>query len=230
MSRYPYAYGWEEAEAGSAGLLAKTLLMMVVLFGVAALGAFSAPLFPPTLWAPLAIGQLVLIFVMSFFLQRSLFWAETFSLLFAFLNGLTLAPLLAMVLSTNPAALANALVATAVSFAAAAAIVAVSRINFGSLLPFLFVSLLALVVAGILALFLPSLLGITASPLYNLFGVVVFLGFTLVDFWRIKNRAYILGDENIAAVFLSVSLYLDFVNLFLFFLRFFGWQGSSRRS
>lgn len=227
--RYPERTANFEGSLTSTGLLAKTLFMLVILFGAATVGFLASPLVPPALWGPFAIVQLLLIFGMTFFLRRSLFWAETVAIIFAFLNGLVLAPAIAGALASNPAAVGGALLATTVSFAAAALIVALTRLNFGSLVPFLFVGLLGLIVAGFLAIFLPSLFGLTFNPVYNLIGVVVFLGFTLVDFWRIKNRAYAWGDENVAAVFLSVSLYLDFVNLFLFFLRFFGINTGRRR-
>lgn len=229
MPWYPERTAPYENSLSSTGLLAKTLFMLVILFGVATVGFLVSPLVPPALWGPLAIVQFLLIMGMSFFLTRNLFWAETVAIIFAFLNGLVLAPAITSALASNPAAVGGALLATTVSFAAAGLVVAVTRFNFGSLIPFLFVGLLGLIVAGILALFIPSLLGLSFNPVYNLIGVVVFLGFTLVDFWRIKNQAHGWGDENLAAVFLSVRLYLDFVNLFLFFLRFFGVNTGSRR-
>ena len=225
-SNQPIVY---DRSLSSAGLLGKTLFMLVILFAVATVGFWVSPLVPPSLLGTLAIGQLVLIFGMSFFLRRNLFWAETVAVIFAFLNGLTLAPLIAGALATNPAAVGGALLATTISFAVAGLVVSVTRLNFGRLIPFLFVGLLGILVAGLLAVFIPSLLGLPFNPVYNLLGVVIFLGFTLVDFWRIKNQVYGWGDENLASVFISVSLYLDFINLFLFFLRFFGVNTGSRR-
>ena len=47
---------------------------------------------------------------------------------------------------------------------------------------------------------------------------VVFIGLTFCDFWRVKaERA---GDNN--SLLLALSLYLDFINLFLILLRIFG--------
>jgi len=47
---------------------------------------------------------------------------------------------------------------------------------------------------------------------------VVFVGLTFFDFWRVKaDRA---GDNN--SLLLALSLYLDFINLFLILLRIFG--------
>ena len=51
----------------------------------------------------------------------------------------------------------------------------------------------------------------------SLFLGVVFVGLTFYDFWRVKaERA---GDNN--ALLLALSLYLDFINLFLILLRVF---------
>ncbi len=81
----------------------------------------------------------------------------------------------------------------------------------------LFMSLIALLVAGIVMLFVQAA---WASMLYSVAGVVIFSGFVLYDTSQIIHR---LTPED--AVMGAVTLYLDFVNLFLFILRLF----SSRR-
>ncbi|HEV1997387.1 MAG TPA: Bax inhibitor-1 family protein [Candidatus Dormibacteraeota bacterium] len=52
----------------------------------------------------------------------------------------------------------------------------------------------------------------------DLFLGAVFVGLTLFDFWRVKAARP--GDDS--ALLIALSLYLDFLNLFLILLRIFG--------
>ena len=58
----------------------------------------------------------------------------------------------------------------------------------------------------------------------SIVGVVLFTALTAYDVQRIKNGdiAAGVGSMEKAAVFGALHLYLDFINLFLFFLRLFG--------
>jgi FtsH-binding integral membrane protein len=62
--------------------------------------------------------------------------------------------------------------------------------------------------------------------LYHVAGVVIFAGLTAYDTQKIKNYYYENGAHHGLAVWGALTLYLDFVNLFLHLLRFFG-MGSS---
>ena len=59
----------------------------------------------------------------------------------------------------------------------------------------------------------------------SVIGVLLFVGLTAYDTWKIR-RIYNENDsENVLtskAIFGAVDLYLDFINLFLYLLRFFG--------
>ena len=63
-------------------------------------------------------------------------------------------------------------------------------------------------------------------------GIVVFLCFTAYDVQKIKaNYEYFCGDEVMlqkASIYSALQLYLDFINLFLYLLRFLGRSRSSR--
>ena len=54
--------------------------------------------------------------------------------------------------------------------------------------------------------------------LIDIFLGVIFVGLTIFDFWRVKAARP--GDNN--SLLIALSLYLDFVNIFLILLRIFG--------
>src|SRR6266566_3875781 len=114
--------------------------------------------------------------------------------LFSVIEGLFIAPIVAYYLHAAPDAVGSALLGTVGIFLVAAAVVYL--ISFATLIFHFPISNLAL----------------------SLFLGVVFVGLTFFDFWRVKaERA---GDNN--ALLLALSLYLDFINLFLILLRIFG--------
>jgi FtsH-binding integral membrane protein len=78
---------------------------------------------------------------------------------------------------------------------------------------FLFVALLALIVFGFIGLFV-SMPG--ANIIYSVLGLAIFGGYTLLDFNRMRRA----GMEE--AVPLAAGIFLDVLNIFLFFLRIFG--------
>jgi hypothetical protein len=87
---------------------------------------------------------------------------------------------------------------------------------------FLIMGVIGLIVAGVLNIFLQSgTLALVASIL----GVLIFAGLTAYDTQRLKNEySYVRGTEMAgrAVIYGALSLYLDFINLFLYLLRFLG--------
>ncbi len=73
--------------------------------------------------------------------------------------------------------------------------------------------MLALIVFGLIAVFV----SIPASNLiYSVAGLAIFGGYTVLDFNRMRRA----GMEE--AVPLAAGIFLDVINIFLFFLRIFG--------
>ncbi len=91
--------------------------------------------------------------------------------------------------------------------------------QFGS---FLFMGLIGIVIASIVNIFLQSsALGFAVS----IIGVLVFVGLTAYDTQKIKEMYSAQDDGTVAgrkAIMGALSLYLDFINLFLMLLRLFG--------
>jgi uncharacterized protein len=135
--------------------------------------------------------------------------------LFSVVEGLFIAPVIDAYLHVAPDAVGNALLGTVGIFLVAAAVVYLTSINLASWGRYLLIALLLGIVVSIATLIfrLPlSQLAISA------FLGVVFVGLTFFDFWRVKAQRA--GDNK--ALLLALSLYLDFINLFLILLRIFG--------
>ena len=86
---------------------------------------------------------------------------------------------------------------------------------------YLFIGLIGILVASVINIFLASS-GLTW--IISIIGVVLFTVLTAYDVQRIKagNLAAATGSMEKAAVLGALSLYLDFINLFLFMLRLLG--------
>jgi len=86
---------------------------------------------------------------------------------------------------------------------------------------FFFMGLIGLVLASIVGIFWQSA---ALQFLISVVGVIVFTGLTAWDAQRLKQMALALSEGQIGsyAIVGALSLYLDFINLFLFLLRFLG--------
>lgn len=166
---------------------------------------------PALMWI-FFIGELAIIFTSRAWskktpLNRFLFAA------FAFITGVTIAPIIA-ILAASPggiAILSKALLATGFMFVATALFGWTTKMNLSGMRGFLMIGLIGLIIVGILGIFLPW--GNTMEMVYSGIGVLIFSGFTMYDFQKIKNYP---EDRYIDA---ALALYLDIFNLFLFILR-----------
>lgn len=134
--------------------------------------------------------------------------------LFAFITGITIAPLLSIVAATpeGTAILIKALLATGLMFGASALIGATAKVDFSGLRGFLMFGLIGLIITGVIGIFIPW--SNTMEMVYSGVGVLLFAGFTVYDIQNIKRYP---EDRYVDA---ALALYLDIFNLFLFILRF----------
>ena len=163
-------------------------------------------------WLMFAIfgAELILIFTSNAWKNSDL--AKPLFALFTFLSGMTLAPLLAQVaIQMGGAIIYKALGATAMTFIAAALIGFRTEKNLMGMRGFLFASLIGMLIVGIIGIFIPW--SNTFEMLFSGFGVILFAGYTMYDFQRIKYQS---GMHPIDA---ALQLYLDIFNLFTFILR-----------
>jgi FtsH-binding integral membrane protein len=136
-------------------------------------------------------------------------------LLFAFglLIGLATAPTIAYQASTNPQAVWQAGGATALFIAGFGAAGYATRRDLSALARILFFALIGLIVFGIVLIFVQIPGG---SLIYAILGLVIFAGFTMFDFQRLRRTSDIR-----AAPLLAASIFLDILNVFLLLLSIF---------
>jgi FtsH-binding integral membrane protein len=140
---------------------------------------------------------------------------------FGLLIGLAVAPVLAYYASMDPRVLWQAGGATALFIAAFGAAGYATRRDLTVIARVCFWALLALIVAGLVLVFvhIPG-----ADLVYSVLGLVIFAGFTMFDFQRLRT-----SQDAASAPFLAASIFLDVLNVFLFFLAIFsGPQGAER--
>lgn len=144
--------------------------------------------------------------------------AAVLFLVYSALNGATLS---AVLLAFTGASIATTFAVAAGMFGALALYGTTTKRSLAGFGQFLFMGLIGLVLASIVGMFwrAPGLqFGISVV------GVLVFTGLTAWDAQRLKAMAAVTPDNQIAgrAVVGALALYLDFINLFLFLLRFLG--------
>ncbi|HWD74180.1 MAG TPA: Bax inhibitor-1 family protein [Solirubrobacteraceae bacterium] len=127
--------------------------------------------------------------------------------------GLAVAPVIAYYAHSNPSAVWQAAGATGAFVAALGAFGYATRRDLSSWARTLFWALLALIVFGIVAIFvsIPH-----ANLIYCVLGLVIFGGFTIVDFNRLRSV------DMASAVPIAAGIFLDIFNVFLLLLRLFG--------
>jgi modulator of FtsH protease len=132
---------------------------------------------------------------------------------FGLLIGLAVAPVVAYYGSMDPRALWEAGGATALFIAGFGAAGYATRRDLTAIARVCFWALLALIVAGIALIFVHIPGG---DLIYSVLGLVIFAGFTMFDFQRLR-----VSKDMSAAPLLAASIFLDVLNVFLFFLEIF---------
>ncbi len=129
------------------------------------------------------------------------------------LLGLAMAPVLTYYASTNPQVLWQSGGATALFIAGFGAAGYATRRDLAVLGRVCFFALIALIVFGIILIFVNIPGG---ELIYSILGLVVFAGLTMFDFQRLRQSK---GMDS--APVIAASIFLDALNVFLFFLRIF---------
>ena len=129
------------------------------------------------------------------------------------LLGLALGPMLSDYVEADPAAVWQAAGATGGFVAGLGAAGYATRRDLSSWYRVLFWALLGLIVFGLVAIFvsIPN-----ENIIWSVAGLVIFGGYTVLDFNRLRRA----GQES--AVPIAASIFLDVLNIFLFFLQLFG--------
>jgi uncharacterized protein len=173
----------------------------------------------PLIFFGLVIGELGLVFGLSARVNRMS--AGTASLLFLVYSALNGATLSLIFLRFTGASIATTFVITAGMFGALALFGATTKRSLAGVGHFVGMGLIGLILAMLVGFFWHS---DGLQFVISIVGVIVFTGLTAWDSQRLKQMATALPDGQVGsyAVVGALSLYLDFINLFLFLLRFFG--------
>lgn len=168
-----------------------------------------------------ALAPLALVFVLSAGIQKLSLTAAT--LVFVLYSVLMGASLSSIFLTYSTGSIAQTFFVSAATFGTMAFYGYVTKKDLTSWGRLLFMALLGLIIALVVNIFLgSSLLEIGISC----FGVIVFVGLTAYDSQNIKNMLLQAPDasESMQKIALmgALTLYLDFINLFLYLLRLFG--------
>ena len=195
-------------------LFAQTMGYVAVTAALFALGAYVGRDIGGGLALVAWIGGLVCLIAMQFATRRSVPLTVGLLCLFGLLIGMATAPTLVYYAATEPQALWQAGGATALFIAGFGAAGYATRRDLGFVARISFWALLALIGFGIVLIFVNIPHG---ALIYSILGLVIFAGLTMVDFQRLRR-----SKDIRSAPLLAASIFLDILNVFLFFLQIFG--------
>jgi hypothetical protein len=177
----------------------------------------------PLVLMGLVIGELALVFGISARIGRMQASTATgLFVLYAVLNGATLA---AIFLAYTSASIASTFFVCAATFVACSIYGMATKRDLTSLGSFMFMGLIGILIASLVNMFLRSA---GMDMIISYIGVIVFVGLTAYDTQKLKAMALGQPDGLDAAVVRkgailgALTLYLDFINLFLMLLRILG--------
>lgn len=234
MSFDPYEFdrGYASSMGDTLGqYTAKTFLWMVlgllVTFGVAVGGWVTGMASHIIIMYPIVpllalVATLIISFTMVHRLEKmAVGTAITLFVVFSALFGFTMS---IYFYRYSLEILAFSFLLTAVYFGALAAYGYLTKRDLSGLRTILFSGLIFLIVFGLLSLFIPAL--DMFDRVVCLIGIAVFLGYTAYDTQKIRAfYSYYSASPDMlakASIFSALQLYLDFINLFLYLLRFLG--------
>jgi FtsH-binding integral membrane protein len=238
MGRDAAAFDGRTADRGVVQtFLARVYTFMALGLGITGIVALAVATSPTAMafifggrWILMALIGAELLLVMAFApvaARASAGVAGLMLLVYSVLNGVTMASIF-MVYTRG--SIGGTFLVTGATFGALAAYGTVTKRDLSSLGSFAMMGLVGLVIASVVNLFLgnPMLYWLTTFV-----GVIVFTGLTVYDTAKLKTIATLSAGqgreaETKLALQGALSLYLDFINLFLMLLRLFG--GGRRRN
>jgi FtsH-binding integral membrane protein len=217
-------YNYMAAGVALTGVVAWLTFNAAVVTGpngaVTGLTTFGQAVFSGPLVIVLFLATLGLVFFMSFRIDK--LQPSTALMLFMVYAGLLGLMLSSVFLAYTGASITRVFFISAASFGALSLYGYTTQRDLSAMGSFLIMGLFGLIIAMLVNIFLKSTgLDFAISAI----GVLIFAGLTAWDTQRIKEMYDVNDDGSVAgrkAVMGALSLYLDFINLFLFLLRFLG--------
>lgn len=169
----------------------------------------------------LIIAEFGLVIAISAAINKlSLTTATLLFVLYSVINGATLSFIFAIYTMSS---IASVFFITAGTFAVMAVIGYTTKKDLTSMGKILFMALIGIIIATIVNIFLKST---GLQMIVSYLGVLIFVGLTAYDSQKIKQMLLMAPDASEGAQKIALlgalSLYLDFVNLFIYLLRIFG--------
>lgn len=203
------------------------MTLALVITAITAYGVASTPALLMTILTNrmllfgLIIVELALVWGVSAAINRlSLATATLMFVLYSVINGATLSVIFVVYTASS---ITSVFLITAGTFAVMAIVGYTTKKDLTSMGRIMFMALIGLIIATIVNLFVQSS-GLTL--ILNYVGVLVFVGLTAYDSQKIKHMLLMAEDTGETAQKLallgSLTLYLDFINLFLYLLRLLG--------
>lgn len=226
-----YSYGNAlDVNAAFPVLMRKVYVWMTLALVVTALSAYYVATTPSVLFSifsnqafffGLIIAEVLLVVLMTTLINKVSFMVASLMMAgYSILNGVTMSSIFVVYEITS---IATTFFVTAGTFAAMAVVGYTTRKDLTKMGGILLMALIGLIIASLVNWFLQSE---TMSYIVSGIGVLVFTGLTAYDSQKIKNMlsqcdSVDEGTQKLALLG-SLTLYLDFINLFLYLLRFMG--------
>lgn len=202
-----------------------TLALMIT--GITAAGVANSPNILALIYSSqvvmwgIIIAEFGLVIYISARLEKlSLSTATTLFALYSILNGMMLSSIF---LLYSTAIISKVFFITAGTFGVTALYGYATKKDLSSFGNILFMALIGLVIATVVNVFMKSAM---FDLILSYIGVIIFVGLTAWDSQKIKHMMMLQQDADESAQKLALigalSLYLDFINLFLYLLRIFG--------
>jgi uncharacterized protein len=170
----------------------------------------------PLKWVVM-LAPLGIVMYLSMRLQSlSLSQAQTWFWVFAGVMGLSLSYIFQ---AYTGASIARTFFVTSAAYGALSLYGYTTKKSLSGLGTFLFMGLIGIMLASLVNLFFQSP-GVSFAV--SALGVLIFAGLTAYDTQRIKETYSMMGANEHMAIMGALSLYLDFINLFIMLLRFIG--------
>lgn len=211
-------------------LMRKVFVWMTLALAITGLTAYGVATSPTILslifsskvtFFGLIIAEFALVFAISGAINRlSLSTATLLFILYSVINGATLSTIF---FAFSVATIGKVFFITAGTFGAMALVGYTTKTDLTSMGKLLFMALLGIIIASVVNMFVGSS---GLDLILSYVGVLVFVGLTAYDTQKIKQMCQSAPDAGESAQKLALigalSLYLDFINLFLYLLRIFG--------
>jgi FtsH-binding integral membrane protein len=194
-------------------LFGQTMGYVAITAGFFALGAYLGRNLAPGPAIACFIAAFACLIAMRFTVRRSTGLTVGLLLAVGALLGLAMSAAIVYYASADPKAVWEAGGATALFIAGFGAVGYATRRDLSMVGRVSFLALIALIMLGIAAIFVHIPHG---ALIWSVLGLVIFAGLTMFDFQRLRQNA----DLN-SAPMIAASIFLDALNVFLFFLRIF---------